>query len=70
MAEPAVLTVEEVASELRLSRSATYGLIRAGILPSARIGRRYRVSRAALVAFLAAGGRGWPGGWRKSEAMP
>lgn len=60
-----MFTVGEVADGLRLSRSAVYGLIRAGLLPAVHLGRQVRIPVAALEAFIAAGGRGWPGGWRK-----
>ena len=47
-----VLTVEEAAAYLSLSRGSAYQAIRAGEIPSIRIGRRLLVPRAALEAML------------------
>lgn len=56
MAEPgALLTVAEVASELRVSTMTVYRLINAGDLPAFRIGKNYRIKRADLDAYLTAG---------------
>lgn len=49
---PAVLTVEEAAAILRVSRSAAYAAAAAGQLPAVRIGRTLRVPRQALEALL------------------
>ena len=50
---PDVLTVEETAAVLRLSRNGTYEAIRAGEIPSLRIKRRILVPKSALVRLLA-----------------
>jgi excisionase family DNA binding protein len=63
-----MLTAEEVAGELRVTRGAVYALVRSGLLPAVRVGRRIRVAREVLDNFVEAGGRGWPGGWRKRPA--
>jgi excisionase family DNA binding protein len=60
------LTVAEAAARLRLSVSGTYALIREGVLPAARIGKSLRVSERVLRNFVEAGGRSWPGGWKKT----
>jgi excisionase family DNA binding protein len=61
-AEPAVLTVEEAAKFLRISRQSAYQAVHSGDLPSIRVGRRLLVSRAALERLLAEGGeRSRPG---------
>ena len=50
---PPVLTVEETAKFLRISRGSAYAAAAAGELPGAfRIGRTIRISRAALLAAL------------------
>ena len=48
-----VLTVEEAADRLTLSRSAAYEGIRRGEIPSIRIGRRVLVPIAALERMVA-----------------
>jgi excisionase family DNA binding protein len=50
--EHELLTVKEVAATLRLSRSATYQLLARSDLPRLRIGRTFRIPRAALEAWL------------------
>jgi excisionase family DNA binding protein len=47
-----VLTVGEVAQELRLGRNSVYEAIRTGEVPSIRIGRRILVPRRALERLL------------------
>jgi excisionase family DNA binding protein len=49
---PLVLTVEETAKVMRLSRGSTYEAVRTGAIPSVRIGRRVLIPRAALLALL------------------
>ena len=49
---PAVLTVEEMARVMRLSRGSAYEAVRTGAIPSIRIGRTIRIPRAALLALL------------------
>lgn len=50
----AVLTVEEAAALLRISRGAAYALAKRGELPGViRLGRTLRVSRQALERALA-----------------
>jgi excisionase family DNA binding protein len=52
MTEPLVLTVEETAKILRLSRGATYEACRTGAIPCLRIGRRLLVPRARLYELV------------------
>ncbi|HEY5455711.1 MAG TPA: helix-turn-helix domain-containing protein [Acidothermaceae bacterium] len=49
---PAVLTVTEVAVWLRSSPDTVYGLAASGALPSLRLGRSLRFSKAAVLAFI------------------
>jgi len=51
-----VLTVEEAAQVLRLSRGSAYEAVRRGDIPTLRIGRRLLVPRAALLRMLDAAG--------------
>jgi excisionase family DNA binding protein len=49
---PVVLTVEEAAALLRVSRGAAYQAVRCGDIPSVRIGRTIRVPRHRIVELL------------------
>jgi excisionase family DNA binding protein len=49
---PLVLTVEEMAEVMRISRGSAYEAIRTGAVPHVRIGRTIRVPRKALLALL------------------
>lgn len=49
---PDLLTVDETASWTRKGRRQTYELIRAGELPSVRLGRSIRVPKGALARFI------------------
>ena len=55
---PLVLRVEETAALLGIGRTAAYSAVKAGQLPSVRIGRRALVPRAALMRSLAHGASG------------
>ena len=50
-----VLTVEETAKFLRISRGSAYEGVRLGQIPSIRVGRRILIPRAALVRLLDGG---------------
>jgi excisionase family DNA binding protein len=69
---PDVLTVEEAARFLRISRGLAFAAVRQGDIPSVRVGRRILVPKAPLLAWLAtttrsgAGGTSEPG-WMKAE---
>jgi excisionase family DNA binding protein len=47
------MTVGEVAKELRVDDRTVRNWIRAGLLVAVRVGRQYRVERAAFDAFVA-----------------
>ncbi len=47
-----VLTVEEAAAYLRISRGLAFAAVRDGSLPSIRIGRRILIPRRQLDALL------------------
>lgn len=49
---PLVLTVDEAAAVLRISRGSAYEAVRAGELPHVRFGRTIRVPRHALLSQL------------------
>ena len=48
---PLLLTVEEMASVLRIGRNAAYRLVKDGNIQSIRIGRSIRIPRSALIQF-------------------
>lgn len=50
--EPALMTVEEVARYLRISRAKAYEMTQSRELPVVRMGRSVRVHRAALEEWL------------------
>ncbi len=52
-----VLTVEEAAGLLRISRGLAYEMVRTGRLPSIRLGRRIVVPRPALHKLLQGDGQ-------------
>ncbi len=57
MAQDLVLTVEEAAGLLRISRGLAYEMVRTGRLPSIRLGRRIVVPRPALQKMLQGDGQ-------------
>ncbi len=52
MDQDLILTVEEAAGMLRISRGLAYEMVRTGRLPSIRLGRRLLVPRPALERML------------------
>ncbi len=52
--QPLVLTVEEAAALLRVSRGLAFAAVRAGTIPHLRIGRRILIPRSALYDLLRA----------------
>jgi excisionase family DNA binding protein len=53
--EPLVMTVEEAAVLLGISRGLAYELVRRGVLPSLRLGRWLVVPRRRLLAMIEGG---------------
>ncbi len=51
--KPLLLRVTEVAEELNIARSTAYQLVASGQLPAVRVGRLVRVSRRALLDWIA-----------------
>jgi excisionase family DNA binding protein len=47
-----LMTVSEVADELRVSNMTVYRLIKAGDLAAIRVGKNYRIRRSDLDAYL------------------
>jgi excisionase family DNA binding protein len=53
--EPLVLTVDEAAVLLRVSRGLAFAAVRTGTIPHLRIGRRILIPRNALYELIGAG---------------
>jgi excisionase family DNA binding protein len=49
---PDVLTLEETARVLRLSRGSTYEAVRQGRVPSVRVGRRLLIPKTGVIRLL------------------
>lgn len=50
---PDMLTVRQVADLLRIGRNTAYELVRAGLVPSVKIGRQIRISKQAVIDYIA-----------------
>jgi len=61
MREPLVVSVEEAGEMLGICRSHAYELVRMGVIPSVRLGRRIVVPVAALAALVAVEARATAG---------
>jgi excisionase family DNA binding protein len=59
-----VLTVEEAAAALGISRASAYEAVRVGEIPSVRIGRRILVPKSALQRMLDSAGESDENGGR------
>ncbi|MGW2513684.1 helix-turn-helix domain-containing protein [Streptomyces scopuliridis] len=46
-----LVTVPEIAAELRVSKAGVYRLIETGELPAGRVGRAYRITEADFSAY-------------------
>jgi excisionase family DNA binding protein len=60
-----LLTAEELAEHLGVSKQRVYELARLGLLPCVRLGRAVRFATQAVEAWISSGGRPLPGGWRR-----
>ncbi len=62
-----LLTVEEAAAYLRVSRATVWRWCKTRKVPAVKIGREWRILRATLMDLLA---RGLPGGPEGSDLKP
>ncbi len=60
-----LLRVDAVAEMLDLPEDRVYALSREGILPTVRCGRQLRWSLEQIQDFIASGGKGYAGTWRR-----
>jgi excisionase family DNA binding protein len=52
-----MVTVEELAKMLKIGRNSAYELVRAGIVPSLKIGtKQIRISKPAVIDYVTSGG--------------
>ena len=62
--EPRLLTVREVADEMRVSTMTVYRLIRGDAFPAIRVGKHFRIRTNDLEEYLESkstrGGDAWP----------
>ena len=49
---PDILTVEQLAELLHISRNSAYKLVRSNAIVTTKIGRQIRITKTALLAFL------------------
>ena len=47
-----VVTVEQLAEMLKIGRNTAYELVRAGIIPSVRVGRGIRIPKIAIITYI------------------
>ena len=52
---PTLLTVEEVAAQLRIGRNSAYNLVKSGQIKSIRIGRTIRIPKMAVLDYIGMG---------------
>ena len=64
------LTPEEAAAYLRLNAQTVYRLLRDGQLPGVKVGRQWRIRRAALEQYLDGGGPPRGDGQARPPAPP
>ncbi len=62
-----LMKVIHVAEILNISSDRVYNLSREQIIPSVRVGRSLRFSYKAIDEFIATGGKGLPGGWKRNN---
>jgi len=53
----AVMTIDELADYLKISKSTLYHLVRRGEVPGTKIGRHWRFHRQVIERWLGEGGR-------------
>ncbi len=53
ISESILLSVEEAAASLRVSRATLYNLLHSGAFSAVKVGRRTLISREALQAYVA-----------------
>jgi excisionase family DNA binding protein len=63
--QPEVMTIDDLALYLQLSKSSLYKLVQGGRIPGQKVGRHWRFHKAAIDGWLVSGKSGQPSGDRK-----
>ena len=50
---PDVVSVDDVQSMLHVGRNTAYGLLESGVISTVRVGKKYIIPKASVIAFLA-----------------
>jgi hypothetical protein len=64
-----LLSKHEVEQIYGIRANQLASLVRDGVLKCVRVGRRVMYDREVLDAFIAGGGKGLPGGWRRRPQL-
>ena len=64
-----MLTADQVAEILAVSKARVYELARQGILPQVRLGREIRFNPERLAEWIKGGGQALPGVWRREAIL-
>ena len=62
---PEIVTADQLAPILGVSKARLYQLARDQIVPDVRMGRMVKFDLAQIRGWIESGGKGYPGGWRK-----
>ena len=49
---PVMLTVQDVAAFLRISKNTAYNFVNSGVIPSVKVGRQVRVYREDIIRYI------------------
>jgi len=47
-----IVTVEQLADMLKIGRNTAYELVRAGLIPSVRVGRSIRIPKQGIIDYI------------------
>ena len=50
---PDVVSVEDIQTMLHVGRNTAYGLLQSGAISTVRVGKKYIIPKASVIAFLA-----------------
>jgi excisionase family DNA binding protein len=62
-----LLTPAELEGEFGINRKTALSLVRDKVLPAVRVGRKILFDRQQIERFVASGGKGLAGGWRRES---